>query len=68
MMMARPSVSVFTEWRTLLGTIPTTPGRTICDTPSMVNSSSPSMEVLMNGRGTKLAELRFLFSSRGNTV
>jgi hypothetical protein len=34
----------------------------------MVNSSSPSMEVLMNGRGTKLAELRFLFSSRGNTV
>ena len=43
MMMARPSVSVFTEWRTLPGTIPTTPGRTICDTPSMVNSSSPSI-------------------------
>jgi hypothetical protein len=27
----------------LPGTIPTTPGRTICDTPSMVNSSSPSI-------------------------
>ena len=58
-MMARPSVMALTECRALLGTIPTKPARRVSAAPSIVNSSSPSMdfvnlflrmEVFVNGR------------------
>ena len=44
-MMTRPSVSARTEWRVLLGTIATIPGRTICVTSSTNISSSPAMTI-----------------------